>query len=381
MTDTRLIGDDPDAIDAQFEDVSDVQADLDMELNSIFSEFGGDDTIDEYEIRVYRVQPGKGSLGYLFACLPSELPILDKLRDQYGGGDFEIRVLKNKKIFKRRKCVIEEPKNKPAPTANTTSEILMVVQTMNNGFTKLGELIASQQNAGQNISPMAMQSEMLQNMVAMKDFLGGNEKPQESPLAVFKQMVEIQKTIGGVEGGGGFSDSLLSIANQVLPKLADMGQQEQAFKAQRLRGTRKPRLKRPAATGQRRQPSENPMKLHLIFLCAQAKLNNDPRLYAQMVLDNTAENKRGELIEFIGGPNALTEMAKVHKGVLKYPSWFGQLGEYIIVLSGESRSESGPTTQTGSVNNSNIPGAVGSETIATVQTKANADQNAIISDS
>ena len=71
----------PATIEGRYDDITGLQEDIDGELNEIFGEFGGDPDDTQFEIRVYRTQPGRGKLAYLFACLPHELPIMDKLRD------------------------------------------------------------------------------------------------------------------------------------------------------------------------------------------------------------------------------------------------------------------------------------------------------------
>lgn len=356
MMTKRINVDDSEVIEGDFDDVSKLEKDLDEELNAIFADFGGDEAIDEYQIRVYRVQEGKGKMGYLFACLPAELPILDRLRDEYGGGDFEVRVLKNNKLFRRRKTIIESPNRNVKTAAPQQNNLVSIAQTMDNGFMKLGELIAAQ-SASTQMNPVTMQSEMLQNMLAMKEMLGIGSKP-ESPIKMLGEFFELQKLIGAPEGGAGASDVLLSMANQVLPKLAEMGQVEQDYNI-----NRRPRKNIPSI--RRRKPiiqddkSGNPMKMHLIFLCSQAALGNEPRTYAKMVIDNTDKDKILELRNFISGENALVNMGKVHKSVLKYPDWFTELGYLIVKMidSDASIEKKKPAAD--------IPGMVGSQILAT----------------
>lgn len=341
-----------DITDIDYEDVSGLENDLDQELNSIFADFGGDDIVDEYEIRVYRVQPGKAALGYLFACLPSELPILDKLRDEYGGGDFEVRILKNKKIFRRRKTIVEPPVKKAIQPAAASSDLVAVVQAMNTGFQKLGELISNNANS-QQVSPVTLQGEILQNMLSMKELLGaGDNQRQESPIKMLAELVELQKSLGVGEGGASTADVLLSMANQVLPKLADMGQQESRLKTIAARRRGQKRL---------RSTTDNPMKMHLVFLCAQAAAGRDPELYAQMVIDNTPADKVAELKSFIAGPDALTNMAAVHQGVLAHKDWFYALAENILALIGDTPESIPPQNVPAG---EPTPGMVGVETIA-----------------
>lgn len=326
-------------IPGDFEDVSELQRDLDQELDSILSEFGGDGTIDEYQIRVYRPQPGKGNVSYLFACLPSELPILDKLRDDYGGGDFEVRIIKNNRIFRKRRTLIEPPIKKKTEPQTNSGDILAIAHAMNTGFTQLGELIAAQ-NKESNINPMATQAELLQNMVAMKEILGLNmkEKPEKDMFTQLKSMLEMQQllTPKDIGPGAGTNDVLLGLMNNVLPHLAKLGEKEQDLEQQKSQRQLMARRKRQR---QINQPGDNPMKMHLIFLTQMAKQNADTMTYANMILDNTPVEKIPELVKFISGENALGEMGKTHKKALEYPEWFSKLAQDVLLLINETQDQ------------------------------------------
>ena len=389
-------------IDGNYEDMSEIQRDLDQELDAIFSEFGGDDLIDEYQIRVYRPQPGKGNVGYLFACMPSELPILDKLRDEYGGGDFEVRIIKNGKIFRRRKTIVEPPLKKPEKPHTSTSELMMIVNTMNNGFNKLGEMLIEKNTT--QIDPITIQTQMLQNMIAMKDMLGlgGAPAQEKNALAQLKDLVEIQNMLIPKEtGGAGTSDVLLGLANNILPHLAKMGEIENQQKRQpkpiaitqhktQPQQPQRPQ-KQPNPTG-----SENPMKMHLIFLTQMAKKNADPYIYAQMVLDNTPPEKLPELVQFIASENCFQEISRIYTAASHYPAWYAELRDYILqivndTVNGGVNGENLTNVHI-SANNSNntgIPGVIASQTIdsnnvsnKTPETTNDNDNNkSIISDS
>ncbi len=173
---------DENAVEAEFEDVSGLQGDLDEQLHSIFSEIGGEADDIDYEIRAYRPQKGKGAMGYLFACTPEELPIMDKLRDDYGGGTFQVRVLRNKKIFRRKTVIIEPPLKKPEqPMIDATSNM---AEVMAQGFMRLGELIVTT-NAAPPVQPGGGMADMINNMVAMKTLMG-EPAPAINPLAQLK---------------------------------------------------------------------------------------------------------------------------------------------------------------------------------------------------
>ena len=89
-----------------FDDITDLQNDLDSQLDAIFEEFGGDENDTEYKIHVKRVLTERGEYEHCFSCLPSELPINDKIKNQYGPGRYMIWIYKNAKIYRRRNLII-----------------------------------------------------------------------------------------------------------------------------------------------------------------------------------------------------------------------------------------------------------------------------------
>jgi hypothetical protein len=356
---------DVDTLEGQYEDVSELQQDIDAELNTMFAEFGGDPKEANFQIRVYRVQENTGRLAYMFSCLPSELPILDKLRDDFDGGNFEVRILKNGKIFRRRPISVEPPR-KETVTQNQNSDTAAILQVMADGFNRLGELMADRQAVQQPaLNPVELQTQMMNQMILMKQFLTGEPAEKERPLDQLKTVIELQKVIEDTKGESSSNDVMISLINQVLPQLAEMGKKEQEINAEMAargmvpaqpgagqpmpvnRGV-KARYRQPPTTPRHLRPNpqaqnapqinpvktevENPMKMHLIFLCTMAAKNVDPEPYAAMVLDNTPDEKLDELIDFISGENAIAEMAAVHKPVEKYQEWFSQLGKHILEM-------------------------------------------------
>jgi hypothetical protein len=347
---TGMLGHDTETvIDGDFEDISGLQADLDQELDAIFSEFGGDENVDEYEIKIYRTQQGKGALGYVFSCLPHELPILDKLRDEYGGGDFEVRILKNKKIFRRRKVIVEPPR-RPPPAQTANSDLLNLVHTINQGFNQLREhLAAIPQPAPPAVDPIAMQTSLLQSMLAMKELLTPGQPAATTDFtSQMKSFVEIQKLLLDSSMGGrdaGAEDVLLGLANNLLPQLAEMGKQEQQYKqTQAAVAAKAIPAKKTQPTAQHRP---NPMKNNIIFLTQMAKNNVDPMVYAQVVLDNTPPDQWVALAEFIAAPDAIKKITELHPPAGEYPGWFAELGQCVLsLLQGPDDSELSPKPHT-----------------------------------
>jgi len=210
-----------DIIDGDYEDVSGLQDDIDGELSQLMADFDGGE-LDQLEVRVYRARQGKGQLAYVFGCLPTELPILDKLRDEYGGGDFEVRILKNKKIFsfRRFQVAVEAPVNKPQ---DSDDKMRGIESRIDEKFSRLAEILTAQQNQPP-VDIVGMQSSMMQNMLAMKEILGNNTK-QPSPISQLKEMLELKALLGGEkeeDKEANTNDVLVALINNVMPALGNL---------------------------------------------------------------------------------------------------------------------------------------------------------------
>ena len=321
-------------IDGDYEDVSEAEADLDEQLDAIFADIGGNDDIDEFVVKAYRTQPGKGKLGYLFTCLPSELPIMDRLRDDYGSGDFQIRVLKKNRIYKRRNVCVEAPVKKEKPVFDESQKLNGLVEVMAGGFTRLGELIV-QRDQQQTQSPTSMK-EMVETMILMKELNGPPPEPV-SPFQQIKDVLSIQKSLSGKDGSAetNVNDVLLTLAENVLPKLAEAGAVSPENK-ERPRVipediTETTEAQKTINLEKIENPEKgNPMKGHLMFLCMQASLKKSPALYAEVVLDNTPDEKLDELVTAMNGEDAMDKLIALHPPVAKHKAWFLELSKEIM---------------------------------------------------
>jgi hypothetical protein len=355
----KLITDESPIFEGNFEDISDIQDDIDRQMAEIIGEFGAEE-VNTTRIKFYRTIPNQGKMEWLFDITPAELPVMEKLRDEYGGGRYQARLYakdSNDKIPRLKKSfeiLIGEPK-KPVFKPDNNKEVVTV---MIEGFNKLGELIAAARTpAAPVVDPVAMQQSILQNMVLMKQIIEpGNKGGGENPLAQLKDLVEVQKMLADMTPGGGGDDNAVftALINNVLPQLAKMGEQEQTFQQQIARqklanrktvGTTQP-------TNKPTQPIQeaatmNPLKPHIIFLTQMAAHDHDPETYARMVIDNTPADQLPGLVEFISGKNAIEQLTAIHKPAGQYPGWFRQLGECVLYLIQESDDTTYPAGVTG----------------------------------
>ncbi len=335
-TDETVIN--PDDIIGQFEDVTDLQNDIDSQMDAIFQEFGGDDRDTEFKIIVKRAIPGKGEVEHCFSATPAELPIIDRIKENFGAGTYQIWVYKNGKIFKRRVLNIAKELKKEAPVlpGNDTNSLVQMVMENNRQMAERMEAFMKSQQQTPTTDPMAMMTGMMSAMVQMKEFIGGGSNQMDTLLGA----VKLIKEVGGGDSDGGsgrnFIDGIVELGGKVMPALAEMSKhtppmtppagapgqpqasvQNNPAPAQVENNTQQP-------TNEDIQMQQAAMKQQLQFLMAQAAANKSTALWADMVMDMIPENV---IVQWISEPNEkiLQYFAQFEPGIMQYQQWFTEL--------------------------------------------------------
>ena len=317
------------------DEINELGNDLDSRLKHVASEFS---TSDNINMKIYRVVPGQGQGAYCFSCTDSELPILDILRDDYGGGTFEVKVLVNNLLKRRVKEIVSPPVRRKNQDMETTSLVGVMMQgfdRMNNNILKLLE--NKQSSAATPIvnDPVAMVTAMAG---IVKSLMPQQLQVAPAPatdvaglVSVLKLGVDLAKeTAGG--GGGGSGYSLLEEAMRqfgpILTKAAmDRQNQTSPTPAPVVNGASvSPMLASPAGAPTREappMPQPNPqivaLKNQLGMLCHMAAINGDPVTYADMIIDSVDDQT---LDEWLGDPDLLQKLGKIEPRVLSYLPWF-----------------------------------------------------------
>lgn len=355
-----------DILNAESEDISNIVDDIDAQLSSITSELGGDKLDVKFTVKVYRIVENRGELAWLFDCTPAELPILQKLRDEYSGGRFECRIYRNNRIYKRIKVVVEQP-SKPVAvqSKNDMAEMLKEMgRQQQENFNMLKDTVL--QMVGKPSTPPPSQIEtmtlMMGLMKSMKDFATPQipQTPAFDPEKMFDLFLKGMEM--GRESGGGGETGLMDIAKELI-KSPLLGQLAQA-------ATTLPQLPRPTipaqnpttpkiamqpqsqAQTQPKQPKQegenmkNPvLKHYLNMLVQKAEKDSDPILYAEFILDNVPQSMveqnimRDDLIEYA---------STIDPRVKDYQEWFIDLRDHIIsvLTSPDEEEETGSTDLT-----------------------------------
>lgn len=267
-------------------------------------------------ISIYRLT----SNGEIYAArIPADkydLPALQEyLQEELGGGDFRLRVYRNKKLFANKLLQIEKKKiNKENSSNSYDSLIRDLLDKMEANNQKMLELIQQKNNV-----PQKSTTEVLNELLLMKQIVGGGQ--QVDPMVQLSATIETLKSIGvqigGIqekdenEGFGGMLEKLAPLATAIIssknnsPNIRQQNPQPQKQDKTMLR--------------------QQMIKAAINDLLRAAKKQREVSVYAEEVVERVPENILRNLVS----TNFVEEMSKVNAEVITYAAWFVELGEHV----------------------------------------------------
>jgi hypothetical protein len=302
------------------EDTVKFSGDFDDYIQAVFSEIGGDVNEQNIVLKVYRVVENKAEVAYLFACTPAELPILDKLRDEYSGGRFEVRVYRNNGCIRRKVVVIEAAKK---PVVVKTEDTSQLAKIMLDGFNRIADKMATM-NTQPQVMPdpsklMETMGNMIMNFQRMMPQAPTIVNPVEQSLALVQKGIELAQGINrdGQEPSmvGVLSDFFKSplLEHMLRPKVEPIMQTQS----------------RPVGNQQPINQADAVRKQYINMLLQKAKQGASPELYAEYILDNAPEDVVRE--NFIG-PTVINDIMRLVPEVGNHVNWFTELQKAIMQM-------------------------------------------------
>jgi len=324
----QMLGhDDDNVVEGDFEDISSLQGDIDAQLDAIIGEFAGEKDLSA-KIKVYQVKPNGGKMAWVFDCLPEELPILERVRDEFGPGDYLSRLYIGGKLTKTFQFSIAAPsRSYAAANKSGGSEIAALGEIMRQNFESMREMMQAnnRQQGGMDAA--------LDQLIKMKELFGADRGG--SSIKELQEMVLLVDTLRGDGGDNepkGVMDVLSGIVDKALPALsqaAAAGQQQQARK--KNPAARQVQREQQQTQQQKPQPEDNSqMKMKLMYLCSMAEKNADPATYAGMIVDASTEQQLIDLVELLKTDDWLEKFGKYHADVLNYRAWFAEVRAFIM---------------------------------------------------
>ena len=199
-------------IDITPDDVSELEDENDADLSAIFASFGGAPDDKTYQLKIYRVIKDSAERAWLFNAVPSELPIDNRLRDEYKGGRFEIRIYEIKGgkyvLRKRPNILIEAPQKPEVAQASDLANVLTAFRdSQTQMFNQLSDVMKKSQGVVDvPANPFSMMKEMAAAMVSMREMM--QPAAQANPVETLKGVIELAGMLKGDSGGGGYTKGL-----------------------------------------------------------------------------------------------------------------------------------------------------------------------------
>lgn len=315
------------------DDISD-----DLALTQTLAQIGDDES--NAKVYVYKIDSKTKTDVFAFETTPAEFATggLTEIGKRYGGGDYRVRVYANGRVVTHKRIAIMEQKETPqsAPlniAADLQGLFAQQQSAMLEGFKMLAESLKP--------APQAPAPSMLEQMEAfarMQALMGGNRQ-QSGPD--FGQLLEILKQ--GMEMGRGAGEqSMLDVLMRGIetfgPAITEAVKTGAVAQPAPMMQQHAPAIAAPVPAIQTAAPTNEDemgilrnamLKQSINFLVNQAKADNDPETYANMVMDQMDENA---LKDFINRPDWLDFLAQFNADV-KLPAvseWFGALRSIII---------------------------------------------------
>jgi len=327
----------------------------DQMLSSLLADLGSDASSG---VTVYQVQPPGGKPydkpAYMFKTTPDAFN-LDELRDEYGGGKFRLYISKNGKLYKNISVNVAPPKNygknyEEPKKDNTETMSNMFMQFMEKQDQKNNEMmqmmfqmitaLAGNRNNNNEFGP----KDMMQIMVQMKEFLGGNPQQGQSTK---EQMEMLFKGIELAKDMGGGDDSAVSLIKETmrtfggpLAKAVDQYNETQKKQIDRINHqtqmapapvrqhipTQQGNINQTEKTGnEEMNVLKMAIKPNIKMLLAQAKSQKDPQLYAEVLVDQIPDAFFDQFVSYVMDDNLVNNLVEIEQEVANYKSWFESL--------------------------------------------------------
>lgn len=319
--------------DTDFEGFEEIEQDAATEFESVLAGFDLTDSNVTYEIRVYRIASTENVKGqrekYLFSVTPTELPIFDRIRNEYGSGIYRIRVYEyqgRKPILKRAFDIdIEAPTIRSNNSTERPSEIgvvLSAIEKSNANVMALMERLLER--------PLVQTHQAVDPMVAMERTLtmaaslaGLRQEPRDNGLGIEAMLGLITKgmELGQQAQGSSEPKGVMDLIAAALPTLLEKFQMPQL-------GTPQPQVQPLQHQPNQPMPQQpvSPAQAYLVQIIQQlgeqAKQNVDVAQVAPWLDENVPPAMLGELLH---DPLALDKLSTAFPVIRDHRGWFTAL--------------------------------------------------------
>lgn len=295
-------------------------ADLFNDVERVCAEVGS--TTDAATINIFRVDElRKKADAFLMSTTPKEFS-LERILFEYGGGSYRIRGYHPReyggvKFFINRIVVLEEPKRRidaPAVSGPNLDAVITAINEMNRQNREAILSIVTSQK------PTESRSDFLKELLVMKELFATHSEPSpQNPLAMLKDLLEMQTSMKALSGDGGDGNSMMSVLGlKLMDKLGDLAAMHKASPPVLTA----PTLNVPDAVSD----EEKQMKQMLDAIIAAATAKADVGFWADAVYDQAPDDVLDDLLL---NPKWFDKFSKLDARLPPLASWFAQLGDRV----------------------------------------------------
>lgn len=258
--------------------------------------------------------------------------LLSYLQENYGGGDYRVRLYAKGRIKANKLLQIAhkvKPSNTPQinPTGDAAQILNVVLQEMRNSQEKMFQTLQQKTES---------RGDLLKDMALFKELFGGNSAPV-NPFEAMKPMLEFMTMMGfqppgaGVEHEKGFMDVLEKTLPVFLKGMQQRPQPVRMPRAQIAAPVYKQNPVEPLQQAPETDTQEKELRQMLSILVKAAKKGGDQYTYATMMFDQFDP----DIIAQIAQTPGITDiLGGIEPDVIEYKPWFLLLIEHLKAQMG-----------------------------------------------
>lgn len=301
--------------DADFDDVSGIVGDKEDDEAAITAEFDADPNKTDWIVKIYRVPPNGGKNIWLFDCRPSDLPVMQRIRDEFGSGNYIARVYLNNRLKRQIKYSIEAPRQSVASPSSMSEPMAAALREQ----TRLLELLIARRPQSMPLGDIAALIGAVSPIITALITRPAGTTSLQDMLGLLATAKEL------VSDGGSEPDSLLGLGARILgnPAIVEALTKQASPKHAQVIAPAPAALAppRPPTPEEVQQAQVRQLQQMLAYLVGKAQNNRDPLFYADWVEEEISP----QYLAMLKMPGAFDYLSQLHPGVAQHRTWFESL--------------------------------------------------------
>jgi len=301
--------------------------DTEIVLNSILEEL---ETATDVQCAVYK-ESGRDSrqCAFMFAFEASDYTFTDlreKVANEYGGGDYRLRVTQGGRLVHNRPFAILARPGAGAPGNPQAGALELLISTIADGQNKILAALTQQK------TPAELQRETLENLKLYREALGGNTAQKTDIIEEITRYRAVAEMFNGADTNQ--NDVILELVKSLGPAVIAAAK-NQAVQPKQPKGAtviNQSAIDQAEPEGQATQDEASQQKAQLLGLLTvllhAASRNADPNLYVDLVADTYDDDT---LVLMLGNDDWFKLITQYAPAAGLYENWFEEMRERLLL--------------------------------------------------